>query len=104
MQPTMQEAEGISMIMQMQQAVMKHIFTIDATVLSKNAKQQLHFMQLRMRKIIQFSPRLTQRRYTTCAVRLVVPASNEPYIQYRALKRERLNKHNIVNNMFSKRY
>ena len=30
-----------------QQAVMKQIFTINATVLSKNAKQQLHFMQFK---------------------------------------------------------
>ncbi|GMP84319.1 hypothetical protein CsSME_00037889 [Camellia sinensis var. sinensis] len=30
-----------------QRAVMKQIFTIDATVLSKNAKQQLHFMQFK---------------------------------------------------------
>ncbi|GMP40404.1 hypothetical protein CsSME_00010866 [Camellia sinensis var. sinensis] len=30
-----------------QQAVMKQVFTIDATVLNKNAKQQLHFMQFK---------------------------------------------------------
>ena len=48
----MQEAEGNPMIMQMQQAVMKQVCEIAATVLSKNAKQQLHFMQLRMRRII----------------------------------------------------
>ena len=35
------------MITLMQQAVMKKVFTIDATVLSKNAKQQLHFMQFK---------------------------------------------------------
>ena len=51
MQLAMQDAKGDSTIMQMQQVIMKHIFTIDATVLSKNAKQQLHFMQLRMRRI-----------------------------------------------------
>ncbi|KAF5932736.1 hypothetical protein HYC85_028907 [Camellia sinensis] len=52
--------------------------------LSKNAKQQLYFMQLGMRRIAQFSSRLTRRRYDTCAIRLVTPASNEPYIQCRA--------------------
>ena len=30
-----------------QQAIMKQVFTIDATVLSKNAQQQLHFMQFK---------------------------------------------------------
>ena len=38
-------------------------------------------------------------RYNTCAARLVAPASNEPYIQYRACKENKLNRYNIVNNM-----
>ena len=58
-------------------------------------------MQLGMQRIIQFSSRLTRRRYDTCAIRLVAPASNEPYIQYRACKRKKLNKHNISNNIHS---
>ena len=49
-----------------------------------------------MRRIIQFSSRLTRRRYDTCAIRLVAPASNEPYIQYRACKREKFNKNNML--------
>ena len=56
-------------------------------------------MQLGMQRIIQFSSRLTQRRYDTCAIRLVAPASNEPYIQYRACKIKKLNKHNISNSI-----
>ena len=39
MQLTIREAEGNLMVMQMQQAVMKLIFTIDATVLSGKANQ-----------------------------------------------------------------
>ena len=37
--------------------------------------------------------------YNTCAARLVAPASNEPYIQYRACKENKLNRYNIVSNM-----
>ena len=38
-------------------------------------------------------------RYNTCAARLVAPASNEPYIQYRACKENKLNRYNIVSDM-----
>ena len=38
-------------------------------------------------------------RYNTCAARLVAPASNEPYIQYRACKENKLNRYNMVSNM-----
>ena len=37
----------------------------------------------------------------TCVVRLVAPALNEPYIQYRACKENNLNRYNIVSNMNS---
>ena len=53
-------------------------------------------MQLGMQRIIRFSSRLTRRRYDTCAIRLVAPASNEPYIQYRACKIEKFNKNNMI--------
>ena len=38
-------------------------------------------------------------RYNTCAARLASPASNEPYIQYRAWKENKLNRYNTVSNM-----
>ena len=37
--------------------------------------------------------------YNTYAARLVAPPSNEPYIQYRACKENKLNRYNIVSNM-----
>ena len=57
-------------------------------------------MQLRMWRIIQSPPRLTRRRYDTCAIRLVAPASIEPYIQYRAWKRENLQQAQYANNIY----
>ena len=39
------------------------------------------------------------RPYNTCAARLVAPALNEPYIQYRACKENKLNRYDVLNNM-----
>ena len=104
MQPTMQEAEGISMIMQMQQAVMMHIFTIDATVLSKNAKQQLHFMQFKNAENYSILAMSHTEKIQYLRGASGAQASNEPYIQYRACKRKKLDKRNIISNTCSKRY
>ena len=38
-------------------------------------------------------------RYNTFAARLGAPAANEPYIQYRACKENKLNRYNFVSNV-----
>ena len=64
-----------------------------------NATYQKSFGHDKHRSTFTFSGFRVSWTVDTCAARLVAPALNEPYIQYRACKENKLNRYNVINNM-----
>ena len=68
----------------------KHVNTNQITLHAERMHENYTILATSHPENIQYRP-----------VSLVAPASNEPYIQYRAYKRKKLNRYNIVRNMHS---